>query len=73
MKSFEWYKEKYGDGVVEFTSNNTLSIPGWLVRYLLDMTGLKSKKTRIQKKVLKREVMRALHRGAEIIKENKDV
>lgn len=73
MKSIEWYKETYGGGEVEVTGSNILTIPGWLVRYLLDMPGLKSKKTRIQKKVLKREVMRALHRGAEIIKENKDV
>lgn len=73
MKSFEWYKDRYGDGQIEVTSSNTIDIPKWLVHYILDSVGLKSKKTRIQKKVLKREVMRALHRGAEIIKENKDV
>lgn len=73
MKSFEWYKDRYGDGQIEVTSSNTIDIPKWLVHYILDSVGLKSKKTRIQKKVLKREVNKALLCGIESMKESKYV
>lgn len=74
MKSLEWYREAYGDGEIKVTSSNTLIIPHWLVQYLIAKTGLKSKKTRIRKKVLKQEVHKALWLGVKAMKlESKDV
>lgn len=58
----ELYKEKYGDEPIHI-EGNYLQCPPWLAHYILDTCGLKSKKRRLQKKVLKRTVIEALWRG----------
>lgn len=67
MKSIEWYKETYGvEGENEFIlKGKILVVPYWCVRLLLTRVGLKSKKSRIVNKVLKRHIRKAIKFGLE--------
>lgn len=57
MKSIDWYKERFGGGdEVEIRDGQPVAVPAWLAHYLLDARGLRSKKRRIIKKVLRQEV-----------------
>jgi hypothetical protein len=59
----ERFKALYGDGDAEMTDDGRISLPEWLWRLLLHNSGIRSKRARIQKKVIKRETMRAIYRG----------
>lgn len=61
----EKYKAQYGDGEITF-EGNALSIPLWLVRLFIERSGLRSRKNRHVKKRLRREVLKAIQRGAEM-------
>jgi len=62
MKSIVWWKNKYGDDTIEYLDGKIV-IPNWFIQFLLNKIGLKSRKTRIVRKVLKREVNRLLREG----------
>jgi hypothetical protein len=77
MKTIEWYKEQFGGGdEMEIRDGQPVSVPAWLAHYLLDARGLRSKKRRIIKKVLRQEVealmtrMAAAKRAADLSKES---
>lgn len=72
MKSLDWYKEKYPDTAEVEMIGNRIICPAWLTMFFLHKAGVKSKKFRIQKKVLKRELMRALRLGIEANRNDKD-
>lgn len=58
MKPVEWYKEKYKDprGLEELTlhKNGQVDIPFWLLMYIMKASGVRSKKSRVIKKTIKR-------------------
>lgn len=58
MKSIEWYKEKYKSDSMDLVihSDGRVEVPLWLKEYILRKSGLKSKKRRIVKKVINREL-----------------
>ena len=55
----ENFKAKYGEGEVQATSNG-FSLPVWLVLMLLHLSGIKSKKRRVQKKIVKEQFNKLL-------------
>lgn len=66
MKSLQWYKEKYPSDDLTFHynhQNGIISCPYYFVRFLIDKTGVKSKKFRIIKKVCQKEFNRLLKKG----------
>ncbi len=60
------YKALYGGGEIEY-DGGALSFPHWAVRLFMDMSGVRSKKRRIQKKVLRRMVSAAIVAGAKAL------
>ena len=58
----EKYKKLYGDGKIELEGRE-LILPLWLVRLFLDQAGLTSKKNRIRRKILKKQVTKAIVLG----------
>lgn len=67
MKTLDWYKEKYPDDLEPTVDNyGRIKLPLWAMMYMLHASGLKSGKKRIIKKVLKREVIRAMSRKVEV-------
>lgn len=60
MKSLDWYKEKYPDNNQLYVENGKAFIPIYLLYYILDKSGLKSRKKRILKKVITREFNKIL-------------
>ena len=69
MNKIERYKQMYPtkDGYDELVveSSGKVYMPTWLIRLLIDASGLKSKKSRIIKKVLKRQLQILLENYAE--------
>lgn len=69
MDKIERYKQMHPakDGINELVveSSGKVHMPIWLVRLLIDASGLKSKKQRIIKKVLKRQLQKLLENYAE--------
>lgn len=69
MDKIGHYKQLYPakDGINELVveSSGKVHMPTWLVRLLIDTSGLKSKKQRIIKKVLKRQLQKLLENYAE--------
>jgi len=65
MKPPEWYKEKYPDprGIEELTlhKNGQVDIPLWLIMYIMKASGVRSKKSRIIKKTIKRGLNKLLN------------
>lgn len=61
----EKFKAIYGEGEFTLDSNGKATVPEWLMAMLLHLSGVRSKKRRIQKKVLKREVIGLLKRAVE--------
>lgn len=65
MKPAEWYKEKYPDprGIedVMVQSDGQLIIPLWLLMYIMKASGVKSKKSRIIKKTIKRGIHKLIN------------
>ena len=68
MINLEWYKKVYGDEEIKM-EGRTIIIPKWLIMALLNKVGLASSKKRIVRKVLKREVIKAIRRGVASMKE----
>lgn len=62
-KKIEYYKKLYGDGEVKLLPNHRMEVPTWLVALLINKSGLKSRKKRLLKKRLKREIHKAIERG----------
>lgn len=60
----EKFKEKHGDGEFLMYPDGKIDVPTWLAAMLLHLSGIRSKKSRIQKKVIKREVIGLLKRAA---------
>jgi len=57
----ERYKNLYKDNSeLTINDNGKIHIPIWLIMLLMHRSGIKSRKKRIMKKVLKREVMKLL-------------
>lgn len=64
MDKVERYKKMYPaiDGVSELVlkENGSVDLPIWLIRYFLHSSGLKSRKKRLVKKRIKRELTKLL-------------
>lgn len=56
------FKRTYGDGEFKIGESGQVELPLWLAAMLLHLSGIKSKKMRVQKKVIKREVNALLER-----------
>jgi hypothetical protein len=54
------FKTIYGDGTVELLNGRIFSVPNWLGAMMIHLSGVRSKKKRIQKKVVKREFQNLL-------------
>ena len=70
MDKIQRYKKMYpsepnGNDNLIVDSNGKMVVPNWLIRYLVDSSGLKSKKKRIIKKVLKKQLIKILKNYAE--------
>lgn len=65
MKSVDWYKDRYGkDGdELRVDTFGRIDIPYYLVRMVIDLHGLKSKKRRIIMKKVKKFVHNAVRVG----------
>jgi hypothetical protein len=69
MKPFEWYKKKYPDARdIYIDTRGRVDLPLWAIYYLLDFAGLRSRKKRLVRKVLKRELTRAINAAIEVKK-----
>lgn len=62
------FKKKHGDGEASVTSEGRLFVPLWLANMLLHLSGIRSKKKRIIKKTLTREIHKLLESGLAIFK-----
>ena len=69
MNKVDRYKKMYpsedGNDDLIVNSNGKLIIPQWLVHYVIHSSGIKSKKKRILKKTLKKQLIKILQRYAE--------
>jgi predicted proteasome-type protease len=70
MDKIQKYKKMYpseanGNENLVVDSNGKLIVPNWLIRYLVDSSGLKSKKKRLVKKVLKKQLIKIVKNYAE--------
>ena len=54
------FKKKYGEGELKVNSEGRVELPLWLAAMLLHLSGVRSKKSRIQKKVILRELTKLL-------------
>lgn len=72
MKSIEWYKEKYKSDSMDLVihSDGRVEVPLWLKAYILRKRGLKSKKGRIIKKVINKELTEIILQHLQQIKQN---
>lgn len=59
----EKFKAQYGGGELVVHPNGGIELPMWLAAMLLHLSGIRSKKRRIQKKVINREVSRLIARA----------
>lgn len=62
MDLIQKYKDRFGDEIIG-CDGKYIYVPEWCARMLLDRSGLRSKRRRIQKKVLTRMVIQALILG----------
>jgi len=60
----EKFKAQYGGGEMVVHPNGGIELPMWLAAMLLHLSGIRSKKRRIQKKVINREVIGLLERAS---------
>jgi hypothetical protein len=62
MHSIEWYKAKYPCKTAEVNIRNDglVELPRWMIKMFLDLSGVRSKKYRIQKKAIRRSFNRVL-------------
>jgi hypothetical protein len=60
----EKFKQLHGDGEFLMHPDGKIDLPMWLAAMLLHLSGIRSKKKRVQKKVIKREVIGLLRRAA---------
>lgn len=60
----EKFKQQHGDGEFIMHPDGKIDVPNWLAAMLLHLSGIRSKKRRIQKKVIHREVVGLLRRAA---------
>lgn len=63
MKPIEWYKNTYGGEDIVFNEDGTLSVAKWLIMLIRAKTGLRSKKSRVIRKVIKKEITKAIKEG----------
>lgn len=61
----EKFKAQYGRGEFKMRPDGQVELPMWLAAMLLHLSGIRSKKHRIQKKVIRREVSRLIKRALE--------
>lgn len=59
----EKFKAQYGSGEFVMRPDGQVELPMWLAAMLLHLSGIRSKKRRIQKKVISREVARLIERA----------
>lgn len=59
----EKFKEIHGGGKFGMRPDGQIELPMWLAAMLLHLSGIRSKKRRIQKKVISREVNRLIARA----------
>lgn len=59
----EKFKQQYGGGELIVHPSGQVELPMWLAAMLLHLSGIRSKKRRIQKKVINREVVGLLKRA----------
>jgi hypothetical protein len=59
----EKFKAQYGGGEFVMRPDGQVELPMWLAAMLLHLSGIRSKKRRIQKKVISREVARLIERA----------
>lgn len=59
----EKFKAQYGGGEFVMRPDGQVELPMWLAAMLLHLSGIRSKKRRIQKKVISREVTRLIERA----------
>ena len=52
----EAFKQKHGDGELKVESNGRVEVPVWLMKMVVHLSGIRSRKRRVLKKVVKREV-----------------
>lgn len=60
----EKFKQQYGGGEFVMHPDGRVDLPMWLAAMLLHLSGIRSKKKRIQKKVIQREVIGLLRRAS---------
>ena len=69
MNKVDRYKKMYpsedGNDNLIVDANGKLIVPKWLMYYVIHSSGIKSKKKRILKKVLKKELINLLQNYAE--------
>jgi hypothetical protein len=69
MNKVERYKQmhpvKNGINELVVESSGKVHMPTWLIRLLIDTSGLKSKKQRIIKKILKRQLQKLIENYVE--------
>lgn len=74
MNKLERYRKLYpaDDGVenLVINPNGTLTIPKWLICLVLHSSGLKSRKKRIVKKVLKKQVIKLVESSLDELQTN---
>jgi hypothetical protein len=74
MNKVERYRKLYpaDDGIenMVINSNGKLTIPKWLICLVLHSSGLKSRKKRIVKKVLKKQVIKLIESSLDELQTN---
>lgn len=69
MNKIDRYKKMYpsldGNNDLVVDSTGKLIVPDWLMHYVIHSSGVKSKKKRILKKVLKKQLIKILKNYAE--------
>jgi hypothetical protein len=74
MNKLERYRKLYpaDDGIenMVINSNGKLTIPKWLICLVLHSSGLKSRKKRIVKKVLKKQVIKLIESSLDALQTN---
>jgi hypothetical protein len=60
MRDIEWYKAKYPSDQKITYNDGVVSLPIWMCMFLYKLSGVRSKKKRIMKKVIKRTLAKIL-------------
>lgn len=59
------FKAKHGDGEIEMAPDGRMHVPVWLLEMVLHLSGVRSRKRRIVKKVITRKINELLQRASD--------